>query len=220
VNADARLPQLLAWYNEYLDRPDAARFACHVATRYTDGTLQRLTQSPHREARRAAVLALGILSDYASNAALGRALIDDDRTVRILAENAIRQVWARGGSVEHCTQLARVTRLIAARQFDKAVNLATDLIQAAPHFAEAWNQRAFAYHALGQYEAAVHDCHEALEINPYHFIAAVGMGRSYLELHQPGPALECFRRALRLNPDLDGVRVQVEKLARRVDGRG
>ena len=94
------------------------------------------------------------------------------------------------------------------------------MIATAPLFAEVWNQRAYAYHALGQFTASVHDCHEALEINPYHFIAAVGMGRSYLELDQASSALECFRRALRLNPDLDGVRVQVDKLARRVDERG
>jgi len=36
-------------------------------------------------------------------------------------------------------------------------------------------------------------------------------------LENPVSALECFRRALRLNPDLDGVRVQVVRLSRRVE---
>ena len=52
-------------------------------------------------------------------------MTDSDRTVRILAENAIRQVWARGGSEEQCAQLARITRLIAARHYVKAIALAT-----------------------------------------------------------------------------------------------
>ena len=97
-------------------------------------------------------------------------------------------------------------RLNAARQFDKVVRLATQLIDQTPSLAEAWNQRAYAHHALGQFAESVHDCHEALEINPYHFIAAVGMGRAYVELGNPISALESFRRALRLNPDLEGVR--------------
>ncbi len=54
--------------------------------------------------------------------------------------------------------------------------------------------------------------------NPYHFIAAVGMGRAYLEMGNPVSALESFRRALRLNPDLEGVRVQADRLAKLVEG--
>jgi cytochrome c-type biogenesis protein CcmH/NrfG len=45
------------------------------------------------------------------------------------------------------------------------------------------------------------------------------MGRAYLELDNPISALQSFRRALRLNPDLEGVRVQVVRLARLVEGK-
>ena len=45
------------------------------------------------------------------------------------------------------------------------------------------------------------------------------MGRAYLELSNPVSALECFRRALRLNPNLEGVRAQVVRLARLVEGK-
>ncbi|KKL27850.1 hypothetical protein LCGC14_2381040, partial [marine sediment metagenome] len=58
-----------------------------------------------------------------------------------------------------------------------------------------------------------------LEINPYHFPAATSMGQSYLELGNPVSALESFRRALRLNPDLEGIRVQVVRLARMVEDK-
>ena len=146
------------------------------------------------------------------------ALLDDDRTVRILAENSIRQVWTRVAVEKDRVQLSTIIRLNAARQFDKVIRMASDLIGRVPDFAEAWNQRAYAHHALGHYDQSVRDCHEALEINPYHFIAAVGMGRGYLELGNPASALESFRRALRLNPDLEGVRVQADRLAKMVEG--
>jgi len=208
----------LAFYQAYLDQPDGSAFSSRVGDFYTAGSLQRLAAHPRREIRRAAVLALGCLGDYGSNPTLGAALLDEDRTVRILAENGIRQVWTRAAEERDRIQLDTIIRLNAARQFEKVVRLASSLIKRAPAFAEAYSQRAYAHHALGHFDQSVRDCHEALEINPYHFIAAVGMGRAYLELGNAVSALECFRRALRLNPDLEGVRVQANRLAKLVEG--
>ena len=53
----------------------------------------------------------------------------------------------------------------------------------------------------------------------YHFDAANRMGQAYLELGNQVSALECFRRALRLNPNLEGVRVQIDRLSRMIEGR-
>ena len=91
------------------------------------------------------------------------------------------------------------------------------LIERAPWFAEAWHQRAAAHFALGKLVESIRDCHQDLEINPYHFVAATSMGQAYLTLQNPVSALECFRRALRLNPDLESVRVQVVRLTRTVE---
>ncbi len=208
MSDELRQPRLLTFYQDYLDRPDCSAFSSRVGDLYTTGTLQRLASHARREIRRAAVLALGCLGDYDSNATLGAALLDEDRTVRILAENSIRQVWSRAAGDKDRIQLDTIIRLNAARQFEKVLRMASDLIQREPALAEAWNQRAYAHHALGHFDQSVRDCHEALEINPYHFIAAVGMGRAYLELGNPVSALESFRRALRLNPDLEGVRAR------------
>ena len=73
--------------------------------------------------------------------------------------------------------------------------------------------------SLGRFADAIRDCRQALEINPYHFVAATSMGHAYLELENPVSALECFRRALRLNPDLEGVRARVAQLTRRVEDK-
>ena len=183
------------------------------------GTLERLAGHPRREIRRAAVLALGSLGDYDVNPTLGAALLDQDRTVRILAENGIRQIWVRAAGGRDRMLLETIIRLNAARQFEKALRMAGELIARLPSYAEAWNQRAYAHHALGHYDQSLRDCQEALEINPYHFIAAVGMGRAYLELGNALGALESFRRALRLHPDLEGVRAQAARLAKMVEGK-
>ena len=212
-----RSPALTALYQKYLDDQDSAGFIRGVSKAYTPGTLQRLGEHDLREVRRAAILALGFVGDFEVNHTMGRALHDEDRTVRVLAENGIRSVWNRCGSPSHRQQLAIIIRLNSAQQYKEAVGQATELIEKAPWFAEAWNQRAIARFGLGDYVQSIRDCHQALELNPYHFAAASGMGQAYLQLGNPVSALESFRRALRLNPGLDGVRAQVVRLTRMIE---
>ncbi len=214
-----RVPRILDLYERYLDNQDAALLVSATSESYTQGTLQRLASHPVREVRRGAVLALGFLGDYSSNHTLGRALLDEDRTVRTLADNGIRSVWVRAGGVKDQQELAAVLRLNAAQRHQAAMRRANRLIERAPWYAEAWHQRAVAAFAIGHFSDAIRDCHETLEVNPYHFVAATTMGQAYLELKNPVSALECFRRALRLNPDLEGVRAQVVRLARSVEAR-
>jgi len=215
-----RSPLLLPLYERYLDDQDSRAFMRDVSQWYAPGTLERLAGHRSRKVRRAAVLALGLLGDYEANATLGRALLDEDRTVRTLAENAIRAVWSRVGDPDQRQRLGLVIRLNAAQRFDEAIRRATHLIREAPSLAEAWYQRAVAHFGKKAFAETVRDCHQALEINPYHFLAATTMGQAYLELGNQVSALESFRRALRLNPDLEGVRVQVVRLARLIEGRG
>jgi len=126
-------------------------------------------------------------------------------------------VWSRVGSEEDQRTLGGVVRLNAAQHYEEAIRRASELIERAPWFAEAWNQRAIAHFSLGHYAESIPDCHQALEINPYHFAAAAGMGQAYWELGNAASALESFRRALRLNPNLEAVRVQIARLTRMIE---
>jgi tetratricopeptide (TPR) repeat protein len=214
-----RAPLLTELYEQYLENRDTAGFAAGVAMRYSSGTLQRLASHEQRETRRAATLALGYLGDYEANHTMGRALLDDDRTVRTLAENGIRSLWNRAGNAVERRELAVVIRLNAAQHYAEACRRASALIERAAWYAEAWNQRGVAQFHLEHFTEAIRDCHQALELNPYHFSAAATMGQAYLKLGNQISALESFRRALRLNPDLEGVRAHVVRLARMVDGK-
>jgi len=212
-----RLPLIAQLYEQYLDSQNSQLFRRDVAQHYAPGTLERLGSHPHRKVRRAAILALGQLGDYSSNHTMGRALLDDDRTVRTLAEAGIRNLWNRAGNECQRETLAVAARMNAARRWDDAIRRATEIIDEAPYLAEAWSQRAMAHFGKRMFPETVRDCHEALEINPYHFPAATTMGQAYMELENYISALESFRRALRLNPDLEGVRIQVVRLTRMVE---
>jgi tetratricopeptide (TPR) repeat protein len=210
-----RTPVLVIYYNRYLTNQDCGLFVKRVARRYSCGTLERLVSVGDHITRRAAVFALSLLGDYESNAVLGHALVDRDRGVRSIAESGIRELWCRIGEPAERETLCRIVNLNDERRHSEAARLASDLIRAAScDIAEAWCQRGIAHYHLGQYDAAIRDCNQALEINPYHFTAAAGMGQCYMLQDNPVAALEAFRRALRLNPGLEEVRAQVVRLQR------
>jgi len=209
-----RLPLLDFVYQQFLDDRDAASFVRKVSARYSPATLERVLAHPARSCRRAAALALGYLGDYESNPALGRALHDIDRGVRAMAENSLRAVWCRAGTLPQQKLLEAIIHENVAKHYRLAFDRASELVDLAPWFAEAWNQRAISRYGLGYYTESIGDCRQALEINPYHFGAAAGMGQCFLNMGDSEEALLCFRRALKLNPELDGVRAAIQSLER------
>ena len=207
-------PLLVDYFEQYLVEQDMALFLRGVGERYGIGTLERMALSGERLARRGAVLALGRLSDYRSNSVLGRTLIDHDRGVRTLAESAIPRIWPRIGMAAHQRRLLLVSERLDDGDYDRASQLAGKLIQEAPWIAQSWFQRGKAYFHLGHFEATVRDCHQALEINAYHFQAAAVMGQAYEMQHNLVAALESYRRTLRLNPNMEEIRARVIQLQR------
>jgi tetratricopeptide (TPR) repeat protein len=169
--------------------------------------------------RRAAAFAITFLGDYSHNAVLGEALRDQDRGVRMLADNGIRQLWRRDGNTAQQLRLAELMRMNTSGLYDECLPAVSEFLEESPWFAEAWNQRAIALFALKRFDESANDCHQTLELNPYQFAAAIGMAHCYLEMEEPIAALECFRRAILLNPDLEEVRVQIDYLERTLEGK-
>jgi tetratricopeptide (TPR) repeat protein len=209
-----RIPLINDFYHQYLIDQKSTTFVRNVSKHYAIGTLERLAAHDQRLTRRASVLAIGLIGDFDSNAALGRALVDNDRGVRMIAENGIRQLWCRWGTSSQRRRLNTVVRMNAAHRHAEAVRLASQLIETTGELPEAWNQRAVAYFSLGQFEASIRDCQQTLELNPYHFAAAAAMGQCHLQLGDRRSALDSFRWAVRLNPGLETARVHVQHLER------
>ncbi len=212
--AENRNPVLLRYFRRYLDDQEPAQFIADVSQRYYTSTLRRLAVVGSVAERRAALMALSFLGGYECNQVFGQALSDGDRACRLLAEDAMDDIWSRAGNAEQQHRLARLKRWNDAGFFDKASAGAWELCNAAPRYAEAWNQLGIAQYFLGQFEDAVRSCSRVVSLNPYHFPAFVGLGHALLELHEPLLALENFRQALTINPNLEQVRVQVAQMQR------
>lgn len=201
-----RLPELQPGDDEDLwaagVREAMREFRDGILARYTEGTLQRLLTFEDVRTRRAAVLALGLIGTMESNAAAATALQDRDPLVRRLAADALWELWFRGGTADQNQRLRQALRQGRTLQTRQSLDA---LIREAPHFAEAYNQRAIWFYQNGEYARAVEDCERVLQLNPHHYAAAAGLGQCLLKLGRPRAALHAFRTALAINPDLDDV---------------
>lgn len=213
-DGEIRLPLLDLFYQRYLDDENSARYIRSISRNYTVATLEKLARMGDCLSRRAAVLAIGFLGDFSNNEVMGEALVDCDRAVRLLADHGIRQIWQRQGSGADQQALQQLYRYVGQNRLEDAIEFATDMLEEAPELGEVWNQRAIAFCGMGNYRAAIEDCQETLRRNPFHFPSAMGMGHCCLQVDEAVAALDSFRLALSINPDLEGVRVQISQLER------
>ena len=209
---DKQLPRLNTFYQDYLYKHNVRSFIEQVMEYYNEASLIRLTGATCVETRRAAAQALGFIGTYQANEALGRLLKDRNRNVRLIAEGSLKSVWSRDGSESQRRELYSIMRLIATQQFGAAMNRANALLNEYPLYVEARNQRAIALFALERFEKSIEDSRVVLDLNPFHFGAAIGMGHAYLQLEDYPQAIECFQQALFINPNLESIRRHLEQL--------
>jgi tetratricopeptide (TPR) repeat protein len=210
---------LVDYYEAFLRDRDLDQFRQQVTARYTEGTLGRvLTSSSNVAARRAAVLALGVIGSFEqSNTSLGRALRDNDPIVRTMAESALWAIWFRADSPENNQKLDEVRLLIGNQRLDAAINSASRLIARAPKYAEAYNQRAIALFLQGRFAESAEECQRVLELNPYHVGAIGGLVQCQIQLNQPHEALRTLRRAANLQPHSPSIRENIQILEAQIE---
>jgi tetratricopeptide (TPR) repeat protein len=202
-------------------RKGLTRFKRAVEARYNEATLQRLLRWLGSEVQQAAVLALGVVGTMKVNSHLAACLRDDDPTVRRLAGEAMWSIWFRADAPEHNAELQRII-LMRVEDVGRDVILGDfeALLRKAPRFAEAYNQRGIFQFRCGHFARAAVDCDRALRLNPCHFGAASGLGQCYMKQKKLRAALRGFRRAVRINPNLDGVRQTITSIERLLDEEG
>jgi tetratricopeptide (TPR) repeat protein len=198
-------------------QPHLERFRQSVALKYSEGTLQRLLADPAAQARRAALLALGLTGGMGSNALVAERLQDEEQQVRRLATDALWNIWFRAEGESQKRELQRLSQLKDPRKSLRGLNA---MIQKLPRFAEAYNQRAIVQFRTGEFLKAVADCERVLELNPFHFGAQAGLGQCLMRLKRPRAALRAFHTALEINPELEEIAESVRTLEEKLgEGR-
>jgi tetratricopeptide (TPR) repeat protein len=142
------------------------------------------------------------LFTYLNSTALDAAFVEDE----------IWELWMHNPHHRAAEVLDKAATDIAMQRFDIAETRLVSLLRRCPNYAEAWNKRATLYYLLGRDEESVHDIHRVLELEPRHFGALSGLGEICLARGDDLAARLAFQTALRLNPHLEAVREELDKL--------
>lgn len=188
-----------------LEKRDLPGLLQLLKSRWTYDQLKDLMRSPHHDARKVAMLALSLVGGRCAIPVLTEHLKDPEPCANQMAEHALWSIWFRCGSDQANTLIKQGADALEQKQLEQAEKLFTQAIQADPTFAEAYNQRAIARYLAERYPQSIEDCQCVLERMPCHFGAWAGMGHCWAHLGKTSKAIECYSKALEINPHLDQV---------------
>jgi tetratricopeptide (TPR) repeat protein len=137
-------------------------------------------------------------------------LVDADPMVRELAEQGLWVLWGRSGDKAIDALMAKGAEAIQAHDFKEAIATYSEIIRRKPAFAEGWNKRATVLFLAGDLKRSLADCDEVMKRNPYHFGALAGYGQIYFQMKEYDKAIEYWKRALKVNPNMVGVEGNIE----------
>jgi len=204
------MPQVLALLAAFLAlaasaQPDIPEIKTRAAA------LEALEHADVRH-RVAGVVYIGRTGLAADGPLLVKRLSDPNPYVRQLAEEAVWRVWSRSGDAETDRLLADGVAQMEAGLLKTAIETFTSVIERKPDFAEGWNKRATALFLAGDMRKSLADCDEVMKRNPQHFGALSGYGQIYINLEEYEKAIEYFRRALAVNPNMSGLNTLIQRL--------
>ncbi|QDT11709.1 HEAT repeat domain-containing protein [Planctomycetes bacterium K23_9] len=211
-----RTTRLTTAYRRYLDSANAPRFATEVDEFYSRPTLMTLLSRGDVEMRRAAAMALGMLGDRGSVETLGRALCDEDRGVRLAADDSFRALLVREAAPLHHQQLLKVMHLNDGGEYAAALAPTMILVDQAPFYAEAYHQLAICWHGLENHSQAESAYSSCLWHCRFHYPAWQGLSRCLVMLEDYPGAVNALERCLQICPDIEGARMQIRAIKRRM----
>lgn len=134
-------------------------------------------------------------------------------------EQKLIAMFRPSGSASVDLLMTRAETAAAGGDKDTARKLVDAITSIAPRYAEGWHVRAAMESAADNDAAAMVSLQKTVELNPNHFAAMVELGDMLQAYGDKAAALKLYRRALALNPQMEGTQSKVRELARSVEGQ-
>jgi tetratricopeptide (TPR) repeat protein len=135
-------------------------------------------------------------------------------------EERIGSIFQQSGSATVDLLMTRTAAAISAGDNDTARKLIEAVTDVAPDYAEGWHTRANLQRTLGDDSGAMLSLEHAILLNPRQFAALFELGNMMEDYGNKAGALKLYRKALELDPQLEGARKHVDALTRDVEGQG
>ncbi|MEI9991878.1 MAG: tetratricopeptide repeat protein [Rhizomicrobium sp.] len=135
-------------------------------------------------------------------------------------EDKIGGVFLQSGSASVELLMTRAQAVLAAGDKDTARQLFDAITGVAPNYAEGWHARASLQHDNGDDSGAIVSLEHTILLNPRQFTAMYELGNILEDYGNKEGALKLYRKALELDPQLEGAQKHVDALGRDVEGQG
>ena len=135
-------------------------------------------------------------------------------------EEKIGSVFLQSNSASIELLMTRAQAALTASDKDTAKQLYDAIVQVAPDYAEGWHMRAVFQRANNDDAGAMNSLEHVVLLNPRQFAAMYELGNMLEDYGNKDGALKLYRRALDLDPQLEGARKHVDALSRDVEGQG
>lgn len=127
--------------------------------------------------------------------------------------------WLESGSPTVDLLMQRAVEAMEYDDLDTAHELLDRVVLLKPDYPEAYHRRAGLFLAEENYPEAFRDLNEALELEPRHFGAWLGMGVMLENLGGARQALTSYREALAIYPLMPQARAAADRLAKAAEGQ-
>lgn len=134
-------------------------------------------------------------------------------------ESEIWIEWSKSGSPALDLLLQRGRDAMAMGDTALAIEHFTAIIDQDPSFAEGWNARATAFYQAGEFGPSIADIAQVLQLNPRHFGALSGLGTMLEEAGNEERALNVYKAALEIHPQMQAVIEAVNRLETQSTGQ-
>lgn len=125
----------------------------------------------------------------------------DETTARRI-EQEIWKLWMKAGDDEVDALMQQALEARRWKDYDKALALLDQVVERAPDYAEAHNQRAVIYFQRQEYEKSLEAVAATLEREPRHFGAMAGRGMIRLRQGKSALAIQNIKAAMKYHPFL------------------
>jgi tetratricopeptide (TPR) repeat protein len=134
-------------------------------------------------------------------------------------EQKIARLFRQSSSASVTLLMSRADSALAAEDEKTARKLVNAVTTIAPRYAEGWHVRAGLENQAGDDTAALISLQRAVQLNPRNFTALFELGAMLEDYGDKKGALKLYRRALALDPQLEGAARHVKGLERDVEGQ-
>ena len=136
----------------------------------------------------------------------------DSRAEVELLQADIWQMWLNTGTPESDHWMAQGLTAMSDQEYDEAIDLFSQIIEAQPQYAEGWNKRATAYYLRGNYKASIDDIERTLALEERHFGALSGLVSIYRTIGDDRGALKTLERLADIMPADEAVQLQIQQV--------